>query len=243
MSTMDQPLPPAESYDRRSEDLQERVIGHLQAFSGVVGLLALAMAFASLMWPHDVSARDLGAIGPVYEIAEPDMIQEIKARLQAKKETGELARLEEEARKRIQASIDSPPAVTGLTRAKVGRSFLFDPSVRFDEPVVDDKGRIVVPAGMLANPLRVVSLPATLLFFDGRDAAQVAMARAEVFAAKGPITPILVGGSPMSLMRQWRRRVFFDQRGVMVRRFGITAVPARVTQDGLLLRIQEVPPP
>ena len=32
-------------------------------------------------------------------------------------------------------------------------------------------------------------------------ARQVAMARAEVFAAKGPITPILVGGSPMSLMR------------------------------------------
>lgn len=223
-------------------DLSELALRYAQHMAGAVGLLALALALVTFLWPASAWSRDLGAIGPVHEIAEPDMIKEIKARLQAKKAAGELDQLEAEARRRIQARIETPLPVPGLARATAARTYHFDPSVRFDEPVLDQKGRVLIPAGMLANPLSVVSLPATLFFFDGRDPAQVAMAKSEVHRATGPINPILVGGSPLSLMRQWKRPVYFDQGGAMVRRFGITTVPARVTQDGKLLRIQEVPP-
>jgi conjugal transfer pilus assembly protein TraW len=184
-------------------------------------------------------ARDLGAIGPVHAITEPDMLKEIEAKLRAKQASGELAGIEAEAQRRIQARIETPPPVSGLRRAQVPRSFRFDPSVRFDDPIVDTKGRVIVPAGTNANPLSVVTLRSTLLFFDGRDPAQVAMARAEIAATKTQVTPILVGGSPAALARQWQRPVYFDQNGQMVQRFQISAVPARVTQDGMYLLVQE----
>lgn len=234
---------PLEPHVPAKPELAELALAFAQHMAGAVGLLALALAMVAYLWPVSAEARDLGSIGPVHEIAEPDMIKEIKARLQAKKDAGELDKMEAEARRRIQARIETPLPVPGLLRATAARTYHFDPSVRFDEAVVDQKGRVLIPAGMLANPLSVVSLPATLLFFDGRDPAQVAMAKAEVMRATGPINPILVAGSPLSLMRLWKRPVYFDQGGAMVRRFGITTVPARVTQDGKLLRIQEVPPP
>lgn len=204
-------------------------------------VLAAVSTLALLLMHPSASARDLGAIGPVHEITEPHMIEDIKARLRVKQASGELARIDAEAKKRILASIEAPPPVPGLTPARQARSWHFDPSVRFDVPVLDHQGRVVIPAGMLANPLSVVSLRSTLLFFDARDPKQVALARAELKAAKGPIKPILVGGSPTALIRAWQRPVYFDQFGVMVRRFGITSVPARVTQDGALLLIQELP--
>lgn len=52
--------------------------------------------------------------------------------------------------------------------------------------------------------------------------------------------PILVGGSYLDLMKAWNRQVFYDQEGALVRKLGITAVPAIVSQEGNRLRIDEV---
>lgn len=202
-----------------------------------LSVLVLAVALLPAWGP--AHARDLGVIGPLYEIAEPGMLEEIHARLLAKQASGELAQFQDEARRRILARIDVPLPVPGLHRTAQPRSYVFDPSVRFDENVVDSQGRVIIPAGMQANPLSVVSLPATLLFFDGRDPDQVAAIRKEVEASSAPVTPILVAGSPTALARLWKRPVYFDQGGQMVQRFGISAVPARVTQDGPYLRVQE----
>jgi len=187
-------------------------------------------------------AADLGAIGPVYPIAEPDMLDEIQAILRARQATGELERLQQAALKRMRARIETPAAVSGLMRTRQPRNWDVDPSVRFDEPVVDHEGRIVIPAGTLANPLSVVSLSSILLFIDGRDRAQVAAARRFIDASPLPVMPILTAGSPVALARTWQRQVFFDQDGRLVRRFGIQAVPARVRQAGLALRVEEFTP-
>jgi conjugal transfer pilus assembly protein TraW len=219
---------------QRQKPRWRQLVGALAADAALLVLCLLAVPAAQ--------ARDLGVIGPVHEIAEPDMLLDILTRLRAKEASGELARLEESARKRALQRIHTPEPVAGLRRAQVARQFHFDPSVRFDEPVLDDKGRVVVPAGTLANPLRVVGLRSQLLFFDGRDPVQVRQARREVEAARSRVTPILVGGSPLDLGRQWSRQIYFDQGGRMVRHFGIQAVPARVSQDGQLLLVQEFPP-
>jgi conjugal transfer pilus assembly protein TraW len=220
---------------------------------------------AGLLLGAPAFARDLGVIGPVYPIAEPDLLQEIQAVLKAKQASGELERLQAEASRRIQARIATPVPVAGLKRAQTPRRTFFDPTVRFDENITDHQGRVVVAAGTVANPLSVVTWHRELLFFDGRDPAQVAYARDLVIAAAGTgtgtgtradsapsggdsggatlgaIKPILTGGSPLELSRQWQRPVYFDQGGKLVERLGIKAVPARVRQDGQLLRIDEVP--
>jgi conjugal transfer pilus assembly protein TraW len=214
---------------------------NLQRFI-VAFLVTLTMSALFSCLGSEAQGKDLGVVGPVHEIAEPDMLLEIQSRLQAKQASGELARVEAQARLRTLQRIQNPAPVAGLQRTLVPRTYRFDPSVRFDEAVLDDKGRVVIAAGTLANPLSVVGLRATLLFFDGRDEEQVRSARAELERSKGPITPILVAGSPLALSKAWRRSVYFDQDGRMVRRFGIAAVPARVSQDGLTLLVQEFTP-
>ena len=65
-------------------------------------------------------------------------------------------------------------------------------------------------------------------------------ARGLIDVYRGRAKPILVGGSYMDLMRSWKLRLYYDQEGVLVRKFGITAVPAIVSQEGQRLRIDEV---
>ena len=96
------------------------------------------------------------------------------------------------------------------------------------------------PAGTRKNPLEVVGLSKHLLFFDARDPRQVVRARELIDVYQGRVKPILVGGSYMDLMKAWKLRVYYDQEGVLVRKFGITAVPAIVSQEGQRLRIDEV---
>lgn len=208
-------------------------------------LLSLAVV---LLTDLPASARDLGTVGPVYPVAEPDMLEQIEQDLRAKQASGELARLREAGQRQVLASVQTPQPVSGLRSVQVARSWHFDPSVRFEEPVLDDKGRVIVPAGTVANPLDVVSLRSVLFLFDGRDPKQVALARTEIARAEAqrtrlPLKLILVGGAPLALANEWKRPVYFDQGGRTVQRLGLTAVPARVSQDGRLLLVEEVPAP
>lgn len=187
-----------------------------------------------------LAAKDLGTIGPVHAIAEQDMLLLIEQRLQAKAASGELARLQQAAMERAKRSIREPKPLEGMARSIQRRTQWFDPSVHFEEPVLDEQGRVLVAAGTQFNPLSVLSFGKTWLFFDGRDAAQVRRAKAFLDSATGPVKPILVGGSPLALADRWKRRVYFDQGGRLTQRLGLKAVPAAVSQEGSLLRIEEL---
>ena len=74
-------------------------------------------------------AEDLGTIGPTYAIEEPHLLTAIEQQLRAKQKSGELARLEAEAKRRIVDSIEHPAPLPGIARAERRRSFYFDPSI------------------------------------------------------------------------------------------------------------------
>ena len=196
-----------------------------------------------LLAPLAVLARaeDLGTMGPTYAIEEPHLLTAIEQQLRAKQDSGELARLEAEAKRRVVDAIEHPAPLPGITRAERPRSFYFDPSIVVGENITDTKGNILVPAGTRQNPLAVVSLSKHLLFFDGRDARQVAWAREAIARYDGKVKPILVAGSYLALMQRWQLPVYFDQQGALTRKLGITHVPALVSQEGLQLRIDELP--
>jgi conjugal transfer pilus assembly protein TraW len=163
------------------------------------------------------------------------------ARLRAKEASGELKRHEQEARDRAAYAVNNPRPVDGLRRAQAARTFYFDPTFTLQSNVVDGTGAVLFPAGTRKNPLEVVSLSKHLLFFDARDPGQVARARELIEHYQGKVKPILVGGSYLDLMKRWNKPVFYDQDGTLVRKFGIAAVPAIVSQEGQRLRIDEVP--
>lgn len=197
--------------------------------------LAGALLAAPAAWPEN-----LGKIGPTYPIAERSLLDLIMERLRAKQESGELANAERLARGRATEAVVNPTPVAGLHRADAARTFYFDPTFVLDRNVVDDKGKLLFPIGTKQNPLSVISLSKHLLFFDGRDARQVARARELIEVYQGKVKPILVGGSYLDLMKAWNRPVYYDQHGVLVRRLGITGVPAIVSQEGFRLRIDEL---
>ena len=209
------------------------LVRHIRSAAALLSLTPLACA--------PCAGRDLGVVGPVYPIAEPDMLDQIRSVLEAKQASGELERLQREAQRRMRARVETPAPVAGLKRARAVREWDVDPSVRFDEPIVDGHGRVVVPAGTLANPLAVVRLTQVLLFIDGRDPDQLHAARSFIDNSTPGVILVLTAGSPASLSAQWRLPVYFDQGGRLVQRFGIHAVPASVTQAGLALRVREFP--
>lgn len=202
--------------------------------------LRLAGALLLLSGTASSPAEDLGTIGPTYPIAEPHLIRYIEQTLREKERSGELASLEADAKSRVIDSIRNPRPLPGIRRTETPRTFYFDPSIKVEQAIADDKGNIIVPAGNTLNPLDVVSLSKHLLFFDGRDADQVRRARALIEHYGGKVKPILVSGSYLDLMKAWQLAVYFDQQGALTRKFGITHVPALVSQEGSRLRIDEL---
>ena len=196
---------------------------------------------AATCWALGAQAANLGTIGPTYPVAEKNLLDVIMARLRAKEASGELKRHEQEARDRAAYAVNNPRPVDGLRRAQAARTFYFDPTFTLQSNVVDGTGAVLFPAGTRKNPLEVVSLSKHLLFFDARDPGQVARARELIEHYQGKVKPILVGGSYLDLMKRWNKPVFYDQDGTLVRKFGIVAVPAIVSQEGQRLRIDEVP--
>lgn len=185
-------------------------------------------------------AIDLGTIGPTYPISEPNLLEFIAQRLKEKERSGELARLQAQARDRGIQAVRQPLPVAELRTTLTPRTFYVDPSFVLDRNILDPQGRILFTAGSRHNPLDVVTLSKHLLFFDARDQQQVIRARALIGNYQGRVKPILTAGSYLDLMKAWRTPVFYDQQGALTRRLGIGQVPALVSQEGKRLRIDEL---
>ena len=203
----------------------------------------LALALAALTGIGAAYATDLGTLGRTYEIAEPHLLQMIEQRLREKERSGELARIEQDARNRGTEAVRSPAPIASVQTTAKPRTFYFDPTYTLDRNILGARGELMFAAGTQANPLDVVSLSRHLLFFDARDSRQVRQARALMARYQGKVKPILTGGSYLDLMKSWRIPVYYDQQGLLTRRLGIAQVPALVSQEGKRLRIDEMEVP
>lgn len=194
----------------------------------------IALSLAAL--PTQAQARDYGQRGAVFPIVESDLLEQIHSRLKAMEASGETARLNQELKRRTIARVNRPDPVAGLIRASETRSWPFDPTITLASDIRGAKGELIHAAGTRVNPLDSVKLRADLLFLDGDDPAQIQWALKQDPKAK----LILVKGAPLELMKARQRRFYFDQGGKLTAKFNITAVPARVRQEGRLLEVSEI---
>lgn len=199
----------------------------------------IAVLLAVLLASAPAAARDYGRQGTVFPIVEPDLLEQIRAKLQRLEASGETARLNADLKRRTIARVNRPEPVAGLGAAMALRQWRFDPTITVEADISDDKGRLIIAAGTRVNPLDTVGLRQKLVFIDGDDAGQLAWAIARYKQADAKF--ILVKGAPLELMRARQRRFYFDQGGTLVKRFGIRAVPAIVEQQGRILHLREVP--
>ncbi|MEO0688691.1 MAG: type-F conjugative transfer system protein TraW [Pseudomonadota bacterium] len=198
----------------------------------ILPLIALCLAVI----PMQAQARDYGQRGALFPIVERDLLEQIHSRLKAMEASGETARLNQELKRRTIARVNRPDPVAGLIRASETRSWPFDPTTTLAADIRGAKGELIHAAGTRVNPLDSVKLRADLLFLDGDDTSQIQWALKQDPKAK----LILVKGAPLELMKARQRRFYFDQGGKLTAKFNITAVPARVRQNGRMLEVSEI---
>ena len=185
-------------------------------------------------------AEDLGVIGKTYDIAERDLIEAMKDKLRQMEKTGELAKKQDEYKNRVISGIEHPNPIPGIKTTEVASTHYYDPSMIVDRDIVTAEGKLMYPRGTKVNPLDYIGWNTYLLFVDGRDQKQLDLTKRITAASDRPVKLVLVAGEPLNLMRKWKKQVYYDQGGILTRRFAITQVPAMVRQEGRRLRIDEL---
>lgn len=210
------------------------VINRYLSLFGVV-VLATGVAVALPMSPVTVDK-----IGPTYAIAEDNAIDAIQKKLAAMQKSGELAELEKKAQARMTHNALNLPPVDGLSKTTKASVRYVEPSYTLPDSVYDHEGRLIAPAGATVKPLEVTTIRHRMFFFDGRDPDQVKLAHKLANELGNDFMPILVAGEWAKLSEQLGQAVYFDQMGRMSRNFGLTHVPALVSQEGKQLKIEEL---
>ncbi|MCY4583954.1 MAG: type-F conjugative transfer system protein TraW [Chloroflexi bacterium] len=203
-------------------------------------MLIAALLLAAAL-PGDGSAKDLGVRGATWPVAEPDLLAQIESRLIEMDRSGELARLEQEARADARRKLEEPDPAPGIAPVREERSRLLDPAITVARDIRTSDGTLIAAAGTRVNPLERMTLARDLLFVDGRREAEIAWALSREKESARPSKIVLLAGRPLELMRRHRRAFFFDQGGRLAARFGLRFTPVLVVQDGTQLRITEIP--
>lgn len=204
-----------------------------------VAFLILVIVGATLATPGPSLAKDYGTHGPVWEIAEPNLLEVIQARLSAMDESGEINAMRDEMQETTRAYVNRPRPVLGLLPAEEPRSYEVDLSITLERDLMDHRGQVFARAGTRINPLDYSHYNQRIVVFDGDDPDQVAFALSE--GNELDTLLVLTNGAPLELMRAHGRRFFFDQDGQITSRFQITRLPSVITRSNRVMVVEEVP--
>lgn len=202
------------------------------------GILCALAGTALAIGSMGADAKDYGQVGQTFPVIEPDLLATIENRLRRAEASGEMARVNEQFARRVEAKVRRPDPVTGLSPADRPREWNFDPSVILERDIRDHKGRLIAAAGQKINPLDFLKIVQELVFIDGENSAQMQWATSRYSESQAKI--ILVAGSPIEEMTRRQRRFYFDQQGRLTAKFGIRHTPAVVKQAGKVMRVREI---
>lgn len=183
--------------------------------------------------PLSLFAKDFGVVGETFPIKERSLLDVIRERVDQISDE-EKCNIHQRVIDRYKRKLTRPRSLN-LSETEVYSAHLYDPSVTVNADIKDTNDNLIVKKGTKYNPLKNQLLNQNLLFINGDDPDQILWAKRQ----KGMW--ILVKGSPIELEEKEKRLVFFDQRGVLSQKFKIESVPARVSQEGLFLKVEMVP--
>ena len=201
-------------------------------------MLRKIILLALLTLSFEVKAKDFGMRGKVFEIAERNMLEMIRAKLAFMKDSGEIDAKNQEMKDRLLSYLNRPKEVDWIRDAELEREYYYDPSYKLEKDLSDHEGNVFAKKGKVINPLEYMPLTGKLLFINGDNEKQVAWAVNK--AKEEKIKIILIRGNLLDLMRSKKIRMYFDQGGVLSKKFGIEAAPAIIEQVDLRLLIKEM---
>ena len=95
----------------------------------------IAALLAVLLASAPAAAKDYGQQGTVFPIVEPDLLEQIRAKLQRLEASGETARLNAGLKRRTIARVNRPEPVAGLGTASSPRQWTFDPTITVEADI------------------------------------------------------------------------------------------------------------
>lgn len=206
--------------------LQRLLCKHVCIHSPLIIILVLMLSyFPSLL------AKDFGIKGELFQVTEESLIA-VMQQIYTQKTTTQTI---ETTLQTLQSSAKYPTSPKIPPPATCHRTYFYDPTFITKETITDVKGAVIFPKGTKVNPLQHLILSTSLLFLDGDNIDHLQWARKQPPSFKW----ILVKGNPFHLEEQEKRPVYFDQHGYSVSKFRIQHIPARISQEGTRLKIEE----
>ncbi len=197
-------------------------------------VLMLLMA-TSVVEAAKSPVKDHGVFGTLFDIAEEDIIEALKGKLQKLKQLGKLEEIETSLKDRAKIRLESPYPVQGLKPTQEERIFLHDPTLLVEADIKDHNEQVVAKKGQKLNPLHSLKPSQGLLFIDGEDEEQKQWAK--VHADRFII--ILINGKPLEVEQELKVPVYFDQGGFLCQHYHIHQIPARIEVAGEVLKLTE----
>ncbi|WP_419421620.1 hypothetical protein ACNVED_16730 (plasmid) [Legionella sp. D16C41] len=201
----------------------------MKGFIRVAGLSTLLLAVPVIF------AKNLGVKGELWPVQEMSLVKlmELKA---AGLNTDEMARRWQD---RARDYADRPEALD-FKQGRHAKVHHYTPVASVRDNVTDVSSKVIVAAGVSVNVLTLLpDYQPELLFFNADDRAQLLWAVKMSKRLTSNARFILTGGSVSTAEKMLNGPVYFDQKGVICNKFGITQMPAFVTRDGMALVIQE----
>ena len=182
---------------------------------------------------------DHGVLGEVFDITEQDLIAVILQKLHQLQADGQLEAYQQQIQAKVKDSIERPQPVKDIVHTQTPRSYTFDPSITLSHDLKDHQGNTFYKKGTVVNPLTIRPMTKPLLLIDGdsKDHLTWALKMLKTY----PLAKIiLVKGAPLKIMKEIGLTIYFDQQGIICKRFGIQQVPVLISQKDDQLLIQEM---
>lgn len=197
-----------------------------------------ACLLASVVGGEKALSADLGRVGEIFEIEEPNFLEKLYERFAELEAEGAVEKLREDMTARTKAYVFEPRPVEGITKATENSIRYFDPSITVQEDLKDHRGVVFARKGTVVNPLDHVFQAPKMILIDGSDPVQVNWSMTQGDETNSKI--ILIRGRSIDLSNEHGRRFWFDQDGIIAHRFDITAVPSVIEIAGREMKITEV---
>ena len=172
-------------------------------------------------------AEDLGVVGKTYPIAEPDMIEWIKAKADTMIKNGQWQQIQNKAILKAKNQINNPAPIVGITDSIENKTWYYKPMIQVKSDLTDTRGHIIAKVG-LYNALKYKPFDTQLLFINGNNTKQLdwAVNHAKNDGIKTKI--VLTQGSFIDLDKHYKIWFFYDQNGKYTQKLNIHHVPAIV---------------
>lgn len=182
------------------------------------------------------TAHDLGVYGSLYPIAEENALHMLYKKLQHIAESGSLDNLQEQVTKKVAMQVDRPPGIA-ITSTRGYREYYIDLTTKLNQDIINFQGKVIFKKDTTFNSLAQTKWQQNLVFIDADNEQHITWVKNHL---NNKI--VLVSGSIAKTAELLNTQIYFDQAGILTKKFGIKQIPAIVSKKDNKLFIQEVLP-